>query len=87
MTPSTRRWWLTSDHLLLIVDHDGGLAVDVVPLGDALEAGGGDDGEVRLVVRVIHDEATRVPDYSDGTLTENTRVGYPVDCSPRGCSR
>ena len=38
------------DHLLLIVDHDGGLAVDVVPLGDALEAGGGDDGEVRLVI-------------------------------------
>ena len=32
-----------------------------------------------LVENVIHDEATRVPDYSDGTLTENTRVGYPVD--------
>lgn len=35
-----------------------------------------------LVENVIHDEATRVPDYSDGTLTENTRVGYPVDYIP-----
>ena len=34
------------DQLLLIVDHDGGLGVGVVPLGHALKAGGGDDGEV-----------------------------------------
>ena len=32
-----------------------------------------------LVENVIMDEETRVPDYSDGSLTENTRVGYPVD--------
>ena len=32
-----------------------------------------------LVENVIIDEETRVPDYFDGTLTENTRVGYPVD--------
>ena len=35
-------YWLPSDQdqLLLVVDHDGGLRVDAVPLGDALEAGG-----------------------------------------------
>ena len=37
-------------HLLLIVDHDGGLRVHMVPLRDALKAGGADDGEVRLVI-------------------------------------
>ena len=31
-----------------------------------------------LVETVIMDEETRVPDYSDGSLTENTRVGYGV---------
>ena len=35
-----------------------------------------------LVENVIMDEETRVPDYSDGSLTENTRVGYPVDYIP-----
>ena len=35
-----------------------------------------------LVENVIMDEDTRVPDYDDGTLTENTRVGYPVDYIP-----
>ena len=38
------------DHFLLIVNHNRGLGVDVVPLRDALEAGGADDGEVSLVV-------------------------------------
>jgi phosphoenolpyruvate carboxykinase (ATP) len=28
---------------------------------------------------VIIDKKTRVADYSDGSLTENTRVGYPID--------
>jgi phosphoenolpyruvate carboxykinase (ATP) len=28
---------------------------------------------------LIIDPDTRVPDYSDGSLTENTRVGYPID--------
>ncbi|MBR2738624.1 MAG: phosphoenolpyruvate carboxykinase (ATP) [Lachnospiraceae bacterium] len=32
-----------------------------------------------LVENVIMDEETRKPDYFDATLTENTRVGYPVD--------
>jgi len=35
-----------------------------------------------LVENVIMDPETRVPDYSDGSLTENTRVGYPVDYIP-----
>ena len=34
------------DHLFLIVHQDGGLGTGAVDLGDALEAGGGDDGEV-----------------------------------------
>ena len=38
------------DQLLLIVDHDGGLGVDAVTLGDALEAGSGNDGEIDLEV-------------------------------------
>ncbi|MEA4853671.1 MAG: phosphoenolpyruvate carboxykinase (ATP) [Christensenella sp.] len=32
-----------------------------------------------LVENVVIDPETRVPDFFDGTLTENTRVGYPVD--------
>ena len=32
-----------------------------------------------LVENVVYDEATRVPDYDDGSVTENTRVGYPVN--------
>ena len=32
-----------------------------------------------LVENVVMDEKTRKCDYSDGSLTENTRVGYPVE--------
>ena len=32
-----------------------------------------------LVENVIVDPETRRPDYADSSLTENTRVGYPVD--------
>ena len=32
-----------------------------------------------LVENVIVDPETRVPDFDDGSLTENTRVGYPID--------
>ena len=32
-----------------------------------------------LVENVIIDPETRVPDYDDGSITENTRVGYPVN--------
>lgn len=32
-----------------------------------------------LVENVIIDPDERTPDYSDGSLTENTRVGYPVN--------
>lgn len=35
-----------------------------------------------LVENVIIDPVTRKPDYSDNTLTENTRVGYPVEFIP-----
>lgn len=32
-----------------------------------------------LMENVILDPETRTPDFNDGSLTENTRVGYPVD--------
>jgi phosphoenolpyruvate carboxykinase (ATP) len=35
-----------------------------------------------LLENVILDEQTRVPDYDDSSLTENTRVAYPVDYIP-----
>jgi len=35
-----------------------------------------------LLENVILDENTRVPDYDDGSLTENTRVAYPVEYIP-----
>jgi phosphoenolpyruvate carboxykinase (ATP) len=35
-----------------------------------------------LLENVVLDEETRVPDYDDGSLTENTRVAYPVDYIP-----
>ena len=35
-----------------------------------------------LVENVIIDPETRKPDYDDGSLAENTRVGYPIDFIP-----
>jgi phosphoenolpyruvate carboxykinase (ATP) len=35
-----------------------------------------------LLENVILDESTRVPNYDDGSLTENTRVAYPVEHIP-----
>jgi phosphoenolpyruvate carboxykinase (ATP) len=35
-----------------------------------------------LVENVVIDPETRIPDYNDGSLTENTRVGYPVEYIP-----
>ncbi len=35
-----------------------------------------------VVENVIIDRSTREPDYADATLTENTRVGYPVTFIP-----
>ncbi len=35
-----------------------------------------------LLENVVLDEDTRVPDYDDGSLTENTRVAYPVEYIP-----
>lgn len=32
-----------------------------------------------LVENVVVDPDTRKPDYMDGSITENTRVGYPID--------
>jgi len=31
---------------------------------------------------VVFDPVTRVPDYSDGSITENTRVSYPIQSIP-----
>ena len=35
-----------------------------------------------VLENTVLDEATRVPDYDDGSKTENTRVTYPVDYIP-----
>ncbi|HEY9609110.1 phosphoenolpyruvate carboxykinase (ATP) [Allocoleopsis sp.] len=35
-----------------------------------------------MLENVVLDENTRVPDYDDGSLTENTRVAYPVEYIP-----
>jgi phosphoenolpyruvate carboxykinase (ATP) len=35
-----------------------------------------------VLENVVLDDATRVPDYDDGSKTENTRVAYPVDYIP-----
>lgn len=35
-----------------------------------------------VVENVVVDEETRKPDYSDKSLTENTRVSYPIDFIP-----
>jgi phosphoenolpyruvate carboxykinase (ATP) len=35
-----------------------------------------------ILENVILDERTRVPDYDNGSLTENTRVAYPVEYIP-----
>ncbi|MBR1779952.1 MAG: phosphoenolpyruvate carboxykinase (ATP), partial [Oscillospiraceae bacterium] len=35
-----------------------------------------------VVENVIMDDVTRLPDYDDGRLTENTRVGYPITYIP-----
>ena len=35
-----------------------------------------------LVENVVVDEATHAPDYADRSLTENTRVSYPIDFIP-----
>lgn len=35
-----------------------------------------------MIENVVLDRYTRVPDYDDGSLTENTRAAYPVDFIP-----
>jgi pantothenate kinase-related protein Tda10 len=35
-----------------------------------------------VLENVVLDEATRVPDFDDGSLTENTRCAYPIDFIP-----
>ena len=35
-----------------------------------------------VLENVVIDQATRTPDFADGSITENTRVAYPVDYIP-----
>lgn len=35
-----------------------------------------------MMENVVLDHYTRIPDYNDGSLTENTRVAYPIDYIP-----
>ena len=35
-----------------------------------------------VLENIVLDETTRIPDYDDGSKTENTRVAYPVDYIP-----
>lgn len=35
-----------------------------------------------IIENVVLDSSTRHPDYDDGSLTENTRVAYPIDYIP-----
>ncbi|MFO7030575.1 phosphoenolpyruvate carboxykinase (ATP) [Limnospira fusiformis CCALA 023] len=35
-----------------------------------------------MMENVVLDRYTRIPDYNDGSLTENTRVAYPIDYIP-----
>jgi len=35
-----------------------------------------------MMENVVVDHQTRIPDYNDGSLTENTRVAYPVEYIP-----
>ncbi|WP_319798123.1 phosphoenolpyruvate carboxykinase [Nitrobacter sp.] len=43
-----------------------------------------------VLENVAHDESTRVPDFDDGSKTENTRSAYPLEfipnASPTGCA-
>lgn len=39
-----------------------------------------------VLENVITDNDTRMPDYADRSLTENTRVGYPIDFIPNASS-
>ena len=35
-----------------------------------------------VLENVVHDRITRVPDFDDGSKTENTRSAYPLDFIP-----
>ncbi|MDQ6772182.1 MAG: phosphoenolpyruvate carboxykinase (ATP) [Candidatus Dormibacteraeota bacterium] len=67
-----------------VFNFEGGCYAKTIRISEAAEpeiyAATGSFGTV--LENVVFDPDTRVPDYDDGRLTENTRSAYPVDLIP-----